>query len=123
VKRAAVAAGVLVALGSCTWTKHSPTDWDLAAPVDGSRLELAVLIPGTEACRPYVGVEIREDDDVVRITARVRRSSGDDCPAADDVRQVVVELEAPLGDRELTGCRPRSSAAGPQPDPGPDCGR
>ena len=70
----------------------------------------------------FHGVEISEDDDRVRITARVRCTSSDDCPAADSVRDVVVELQEPLGDRELTGCSPRGSAAGPQPDPGPNCG-
>jgi hypothetical protein len=111
------------AVASCVWTRDAPTDWRLAGPVEGNRLELLVVQPGTAACRPFADIDVDESEDAVQIIARVETSSEDDCPATSDTRLVVVELDEPLGDRELTGCEPRNSAAGPDvEDPGPNCG-
>lgn len=120
--RAAVVVLLALGLASCAWTRNAPTQWDLAGPVDGTRLELLVHQPGTGACRPFASVDVTEDADTVRITARVRTRSGDDCPATSDTRLVVVELAEPLGDRELLGCRPDRPIVPGLGDPGTNCG-
>ena len=67
------------------------------------RLELAELTPdgrslsfSLSVCNADQDVDVREDEDVVAVSIRSSRGDGNDC--ADGV---VVELDAPLGDRTV----------------------
>jgi len=58
------------------------------------------------ACEQLEGVDVEEDAERVKITVRLVSQELDDGSACSDVgtlQEVDVELDQPLGDRELTG--------------------
>jgi hypothetical protein len=59
-----------------------------------------------EPCNELDAVDVEETAAAVTISARVRRSSGG-CVDMFDVEDVEVELDEPLGARELRGCAPQ----------------
>lgn len=80
--------------------------WDLAEPVDVRRISIDVLV-GSSSCDSFKSVEVHEDDDTVRIDAKVDKYRGTgECTADAHVERTSVTLSNELGDRALTGCRP-----------------
>jgi hypothetical protein len=112
---------VVVVVGGCSWQRDRATDWTLRSRPEGNVLELRVAV-GSSSCNEFSGVEVREREDEVRITARLDTSGGPDCTSDDTVHDVDVELDEPLGDRDLTGCQPRNSVNPRFEDAGPNCG-
>ena len=93
--------------GGGRWQRRQ-TSWALQS-VDGALLTVLAVREGDSDCERLDGVETVEDGDSVEIRAftLVRVPAEDEtliCLASAIFEPVTVELEAPLGDRELTGC-------------------
>lgn len=121
----AVAIGLLGTTGAagCSADRTGATAWDLRSPVDGTTVELLVHV-GSTGCNEFAGIDLDEGDDEVRITARARRVNSGSGECASDLltAELTLELRRPLGDRDLTGCRPRDPIQRAQLPPGPNCG-
>lgn len=76
-------------------------EWVLLAQ-DGPDLEVAVFAGGS-TCIDVDEVEVDESTEAVEVRAFVQRTRGA-CSEDFGVRPTTVELEEPLGDRELVGC-------------------
>lgn len=76
-------------------------EWVLLAQ-DGTDLEVAVFAGGS-TCIDVDEVEVDESAEAVEVRAFVQRTRGA-CSEDFGVRPTTVELEEPLGDRELVGC-------------------
>lgn len=93
--------------GGGDWQRRQ-TSWALES-VDGALITVLAVREGDSDCERLDGVETVEDGDSVEIRAftLVRVPAADEtliCLASAIFEPVTVELEAPLGDRELTGC-------------------
>lgn len=78
-------------------------EWVLTEPADGTTLELAVFA-GNRTCLDFDRVEVvSEDASHVEVHGLVEYDGGG-CTDDWDAATVTVELEEPLGDRELVGC-------------------
>jgi hypothetical protein len=98
--------------GSDTDTVVSP--WNLTEEPSGRQLSLLVRV-GSGSCNEFDDVEVVESESTVSVDAKVDYYTGeDDCTADDSFVETTVELERPLGDRSLEGCRP---TVGPLSDP------
>jgi hypothetical protein len=121
-----VAAGGLL-LASCASfdSIRAATEWDLAGATQTAHLELTVWV-GSSSCNKFDSVVTTESASDVTIIARLRVDATAGGCTSDLTRTVVgVDLEAPLGDRELLGCRPANAVVrseGKGKDPGPRCG-
>jgi hypothetical protein len=108
---------------ACSRGSTQPTEWDYLS-VSGRDLHILVWT-GSSSCNNLDQVVVDETDDVVNVSATLRVSGDNGCTADLNSEEVTVELESPLGRRELRGCRPpdpevRSDGKGR--DPGPNCG-
>lgn len=103
----AALAGAAVIVAGCQYVRgEQEVRWALAQRVTPSStaLDLVVFV-GSSSCHDFRRVDVEEDESEVRVTAYVTSSGDEDC-TADDVRRLeTVELDAPLGDRALRGCR------------------
>ena len=92
---------VLVAgvIGMCGAGEVS-VPWTLSR-IGGEGRELHLSAFRTSACDELGAVEVDESDDEVRIEVRVRRSDDVCILILPGPRTITVELDAPLGDREL----------------------
>jgi hypothetical protein len=93
------AVGALL-VGACSGTDVTQAEWFLVERPGDSSVTIGVGRLGAP-CGDVESIEVVESDDEVRIYAWV-----DGEPCADDLvgRPVVVDLEAPLGSRRLSGC-------------------
>jgi hypothetical protein len=107
---AAVLAVVLLTSG-CGGHATSAGPWNLRGPANGSVLLLRIGI-GSTSCDELSDVKVREDADEVHVTAVVRRTTGDGCSGDYGTVDREVRLQAPIGTRRLTGCRPQSPLTG-----------
>jgi hypothetical protein len=78
------------------------TDWALVA-VDGRTIELTVEI-GNGTCHSLDEVVLDETTTEVNVTAHRRWHEDRPCTLDRNAERVIVGLDRPLGDRELTGC-------------------
>ena len=79
--------------------------WGLRAEVGPESTVVPITVRvGSSSCHRYEGVTTIETDESVTITAEVSRSDSRDCTADLQAQQVDVQLDRPLGDRELKGC-------------------
>jgi hypothetical protein len=107
--RTTTRAGLLLAaallVGGCGTQRTTAAPWNLRGPASGAILRLEIGV-GSSTCDELAKVSVREDADEVHVTATVRRTDERDCTA--DYRTVDrdVPLQAPLGTRRLSGCRP-----------------
>lgn len=90
-------------LGMACVSNEQRTEWALLA-AENHELELVVAVGGT--CDSLTGIEVTETETEVAIAAIVRhqRLIGEGCATPMFTENVEVDLEAPLGSRELTGC-------------------
>lgn len=89
------------------WQREQ-TSWALQA-VDGSQLKIVAAVGGDPDCERFGTTEVIEHDDEVEIRAfsLVRVPAANEeliCEASAKLEPESVQLEAPLGDRALTGC-------------------
>ncbi|MCU1483484.1 MAG: hypothetical protein JWN67_230 [Actinomycetia bacterium] len=98
-----LAAGLLVA--GCGSQRTTAAPWNLRGPASGAVLRLEVGV-GSSTCDELDGISVREEADEVRVTATVRRTNERDCTADYLTVDRDVQLQAPLGTRRLSGCRP-----------------
>lgn len=116
-----LAGGVLsgcttVAFGGST----APNDWWLVgATPDAQRLEVSTHFGGVASgCSRWEGWRVDETSEQVRVEALVWRRNGfTGCTDDADGRTLVVDLDEPLGSRQLVGChRETCTAADAWPD-------
>lgn len=99
----AVVLGTAVVVGACSSGPES-TNWALLAPPDGAVLTVAVAL-GSTSCNRFVGFDVTESNDEVRVVAKLDRDSGGKACTSDlSMTSQELRLAAPLGERELTGC-------------------
>lgn len=92
------------------------TNWRLAEAPAGTELHLDVEIGG---CDGFDRFAVLETDTTVTINAYVRNDVRSSCDHGIFVELKVVELEAPVGGRELRGCSPPDAIYGA--DDSADC--
>ncbi|MEX0683021.1 MAG: hypothetical protein WD904_10045 [Dehalococcoidia bacterium] len=96
-----------------------PTGWRLAEEPSGNTLELSVAVGGS--CESFHGINVIETAESVSIEALVRHEVGEGvCLTYLAVPRKTVELDAPLGDRELVGCARFPALAHVRGDDDPD---
>jgi hypothetical protein len=76
--------------------------WLVDATPDRQLLELTTRGGG---CSEFAGWVSETNDDRVRVEARWEHAEADDCPAVLRTDTLVLDLDEPLGDRDLVGCR------------------
>ena len=67
---------------------------------------------GSSSCDSFDEITVDENDSSVDIRVRVRSNGNQACTADMRMQEFTVELSAPLGTRELTGCMPIEVAPG-----------
>jgi len=104
---------VLAACATGTRPSSSVSDhhWVLVEPPTDSRLRITADI-GSSSCESFDQVIVAEDDTTVDLRVRVRANGAEVCTADLRTQELTVDLAAPLGSRELTGCRPVEIAPG-----------
>ena len=87
-------------------------DWDFTS-TNGSTLALDYYVDDPGCSLGLSRVEAIETDQVVRLRVIVGYAGGapfGECPEHVTTRSTTVELDAPLGERLLLGCRPSGSS-------------
>jgi hypothetical protein len=110
------AALMLVVVAACSSDEGRPTDWNLVE-IDGTTLEISAA-RGSSSCQSLGGVATTADDDHVEVLVNVMTSDEPECTADADLETVFVELDSPLGTRDLLGCRPEDPEGFPMDRPG-----
>lgn len=99
----AVVVGGLIVWWWPTGSQSRQVGWWLESPPSGTAFVVVVNASGS-SCVSHDRVEVHETPDVVTVSAYNRVSRSAQCTADYiEVRQTV-ELQAPLGSRELRGC-------------------
>jgi hypothetical protein len=99
-----LAAFALAACGNGTTSRNG--EWEVSGELDRSLSTVPIRIEYGPACEHLDGIDVEEDSERVEITVRIVFQEPDQDSACSDVgvsREVEVELDEPLGDRELTG--------------------
>ncbi len=123
--RAAAGCGLALSLAACGsgpgQVAVERAEWLVSGEAAGGTFTVSVYVGGS-TCIDFDRVEVEEGDDVVEVAAYVRRAVGEPCSEDFGWRDVVVELDAPLGDRDLVGCAGEEvTVRGWNLDPGTDC--
>jgi hypothetical protein len=99
----AVVLSTAAGVGACSSGPES-TNWALVKAPDGAVLTLAVAL-GSSSCHRFVGFDVTESSDEVRVVAKFDRDSGGKACTSDlSTTSEEVRLAEPLGERRLTGC-------------------
>jgi hypothetical protein len=61
---------------------------------------------GGSSCTRFIEWRVDESETEVDIRAVIERSNAEACTADEVLEETTIELDAPLGDRTLRGCRP-----------------
>ena len=113
---------VLLALSGCSWGDQFTAPWVLTEAAQGTGLHVEALIAGT-GCTELLRWQVTETDERVEIRPVLRRTDAGSC--TDDIGNEahVVQLQEPLGERDLTGCSGNdpNMAHVPASDPERDC--
>ena len=89
----------------------SAVHWVLDEPPAGSQLRITGYI-GSSSCNSFDRVDVEESDSAVDVQVLVRFNGAEACTADMRMQAITVELENPLGIRELTGCQPIETTPG-----------
>jgi len=95
---------LLVGVAACSSAEVQRSEWVLTEPADGATLHLAVFAAHS-SCIDFDRVNVvREGSDRVEVHALVTYNGDEVCTDDWGTERVTVELEEPLGDRQLSGC-------------------
>jgi hypothetical protein len=83
----------------------SAVHWELNEAPSGAQLRITGYI-GSSSCDSFDRVEVAESDSTVEIQVLVRSNGNEACTADMRLQAITVDLDEPLGGRELTGCAP-----------------
>lgn len=93
--------------------QQHPTSWLLAnetltgTPLLQADNELTIWVAaGSSTCDRFDGVDVYETDSTVEIRAWMTHNASKACLWDSTMEPVTIQLDAPLGDRTLTGCNP-----------------
>lgn len=93
--------------------------WLLVDEPDTTATELTVRVFVGDGCNEFKRLSVDESDEQVQVTAVAHESGAADCNALMQTREETVRLAAPLGDREIVGCKSRDGelcSAAPAPE-------
>lgn len=79
--------------------------WRLLENPSDAPLEVEASFGGS-SCTRFIEWRVDESQDEVDIRAVIERSNAEACTADEVLEETTIELDAPLGDRTLRGCRP-----------------
>jgi len=108
--RSVVAVGALIAVaGACGADDGDTlrTPWE-ATSAEGNEVTLNVFT-GSVDCGELGRIETAESDEKVEIRAYIHEIGNGACAALAGEERATVTLDAPLGDRTLTGCDPEGT--------------
>jgi hypothetical protein len=91
---------LMTPLGCSTFPKNEAADWILVSSDPTSSI-LRIHV-GFGGCSSFLRTDVEETASTVRINAVVRTSGGD-CKAILNVKDIEVKLQAPLGSRKVLG--------------------
>jgi hypothetical protein len=94
---------VLLVVGCSTWTTEQ-AQWTLIEESTGEVLHVRAEFGGS-SCTRFKQWQIEETLTSVEIVAVIERSDAEDCTTDLVSEEEIIKLDAPLGDRTLTGCR------------------
>ncbi len=95
---------VALVLSACSTVEVQRSEWVLTEPADGTTLRRAVFA-GHSSCLHFDRVEVvREESSRVELHAFVEYHGDEGCTDDWGAETVSIELEEPLGDRQLIGC-------------------
>jgi hypothetical protein len=97
------------------------SEWSLRRAT-GRSLELLVAV-GSPGCYEYESIQVSESASAVEITTRVKHERNVDCNDSLAFKEVRVALDEPLGERKLTGCKPRDVLVRGRDDRAAPCDR
>lgn len=97
-----IAGAVLAA--SCTGNEVGRSEWALIGVSDDERQVRVSVFSGLSSCMGFDRVEVTEREDVVEIEGYAWHDGSDVCTDDFTGEPVIVELDDPLGDRDLVGC-------------------
>ena len=83
----------------------SAVHWELDEGPTGSQLLITGYI-GSSSCDSFDRVEVAESASTVEVEVLVRSNGNEACTADMRMQAITVDLDEPLGERELTGCQP-----------------
>lgn len=83
----------------------SAVHWELNEGPTGSQLLVTGYI-GSSSCDSFDRVEVAESTTAVDVQVLVRSNGNEACTADMRMEAITVDLDEPLGGRELTGCQP-----------------
>jgi len=83
----------------------SAVHWELDEAPTGSQLLITGYI-GSSSCDSFDRVEVAESASTVEVQVLVRFNGNEACTADMRLQAITVDLDEPLGGRDLTGCQP-----------------
>jgi len=83
----------------------SAVHWELNEAPTGAQLRITGYI-GSSSCDSFDRIEVQESDSAVDVQVLVKSNGNAGCTADMRMQAITVELDEPLGVRELTGCKP-----------------
>ncbi len=101
----AVTVGCTSSSSSAPTPSISAVHWELNEAPSGTQLLITGYI-GSSSCDSFDRIEVQESDSAVDVQVLVKSNGNAAC--TDDLRMedITVDLDEPLGVRELTGCQP-----------------
>jgi hypothetical protein len=104
--RGCLVIGAVVGLASsCSTTETVDTAWNLVGPPTGDVLEIVVAV-GSSSCNSFDELHVTETEEAVDIRTTIEVDDPGNCTDDLTTSTQTIELDARLGDRALTGCRP-----------------
>ncbi len=101
----AVTAGCTSSSSSAPAPSISAVHWELNEAPTGAQLRITGFI-GSSSCNSFDRIEVQESDSAVDVQVLVKFNGNAACTEDMRMQAITVELENPLGIRELTGCQP-----------------
>lgn len=101
---------VAVLSAACSSSSVEQAPWVLTEEPSGSNLQVRAVFGGS-SCTSFQEWRVTESSELVEIEAIYERSGGSECTADEVYEDERINLDEPLADRALEGCRPEASGA------------
>ena len=101
----AVTVGCTSSSSSAPTPSISAVHWELNEAPSGAQLRITGYI-GSSSCDSFDLIEVQESDSAVDVQVLVKSNGNAGCTADMRMQAITVDLDEPLGVRELTGCAP-----------------
>ena len=101
---------IVVLSAACSSSSVEQAQWVLTEEPSGSNLQVRAVFGGS-SCTSFREWRVSESPEMVEIEATYERSGSVECTADEVYEDEIIELDEPLADRALEGCRPETSGA------------